>query len=234
MASISTEAASRPLTIGEAVEELRNEFDDISISKVRYLEDQGLISPKRTPGGYRLYHPQEMERLRTILHLQRDRFMPLAVIKGHLDTHSEPYHTTQELPALRHFKMRNETLFEAEEVQQKTGVSAGFLKELEEYGLVRSHFKKGGRYFEELDARIIASAAALANFGVGGRNLRLLKTSSEREASLIAQIFTPSLRAPLPDRREAALKDLEEMAKTIDRLGQLLLLRELRDFLHNS
>jgi DNA-binding transcriptional MerR regulator len=224
-AAAQTSTRDGLLHIGAVCNQLRDEFPDVSISKIRYLEDQGLIHPKRTRGGYRLFDDDAVERLRTILRLQRDEFLPLRVIR-------------QELASPEANKARRgrraaglagpEEELSAAELQERSGTTPQLVRELEDYGLLEPRGSGGDRRYSAGDAEIAAVCAQLASYGIGARNLRTFRTAADREASLLGQLVGPSLRTRNPDRREAALDDLRALAELAQELSQLLSWRALR------
>jgi len=225
--SAAAETSTRDglLHIGAVCNQLRDDFPDISISKIRYLEDQGLIHPKRTRGGYRLFDDDTVERLRTILRLQRDEFLPLRVIR-------------QELASPEANKARRrrraaglagpEEELNAAEIEERSGATPQLVRELEEYGLLEPRGTGGEKRYSAGDAEIAAVCAQLASYGIGPRNLRAFRTAADREASLLGQLVGPSLRTRNPERREAALDDLRALAELAQELSQLLSWRALR------
>jgi DNA-binding transcriptional MerR regulator len=231
----------KSLTIGAVCKALAQEFPDISISKIRYLEDQKLLTPRRTPGGYRLYTQGDVARLRTILRMQRDEFLPLRVIRQELaagrggaglDTPPAPGRVGREgARALRpSVSVRQATgaLYSIDDVLEDTKAEAKLVRELEEYGVVKGELRGGVRYFDETEREIIAAVAELARYGVGGRNLRVFRSSADREASLLQQILAPALRSRNPERRKEAVDALENLAAVATHLKHLLLIRDLR------
>ncbi|HZT17355.1 MAG TPA: MerR family transcriptional regulator, partial [Gaiellaceae bacterium] len=156
------ERRERPLRIGEVVRRLRDEFPDISISKVRYLEDEGLLMPRRTQGGYRLFSEADLERLRTILRLQRDEFLPLRVIKDELDAPGAKERTRRRPTSLG----ADEEAITFEEVCERGGVSPDFAKELEDFGLLAPHGSGADKRYPESDADIAATCAQLTRYGM--------------------------------------------------------------------
>src|SRR5215211_2476179 len=193
------QAAGKALTIGAVCKALSQEFPDISISKIRYLEDQKLLTPRRTPGGYRLYSSTDVSRLRTILRLQRDEFLPLRVIRQELAagrTTDEPVHdaapagpagTGDARPgaALRRltFSIRSGgALYSLEDVVEETGADPKLVSELEDYGIVKGEQRGSGgpqspKYYDETEREIVRAVTELARYGVAGRNLRVFRTS---------------------------------------------------------
>jgi DNA-binding transcriptional MerR regulator len=218
-------AEAKLRTIGAICEELRSEFPDISVSKIRYLEDQGLITPRRTRGGYRLFSPEDVERLVTILRLQRDEFLPLRVIREELDGPA----ASSERARRRNVGLRGtEDEIDASELCDRASVSPDFLRELEEYGVVVSRTEGGDRWYRESEADIAAASARLARFGIDARHLRTVLTAAGRQATLVEQLVAPGLRSRNPERRKGAFDDLEALSRVTQELSQLLFLRELR------
>jgi DNA-binding transcriptional MerR regulator len=223
----------KALTIGAVCELLTREFPDISISKIRYLEDQKLLSPRRTQGGYRLYSPGDLSRLQTILRLQRDEFLPLRVIRqelasGRADEPSPaPTETEQRARrlSLTQPSLPGQTL---DEVIEETGADARLVRELEEYGLVRGHGKASARSYDVIEREIVRAAGELTRYGVAARNLRVFRTSADREAALLEQILGPALRSRNRERRKEAVETLESLAAIVTHLKHLLLVQDLR------
>jgi DNA-binding transcriptional MerR regulator len=225
----------KSLTIGAVCKAIAQEFPDISISKIRYLEDQKLLTPRRTPGGYRLYTQGDVDRLRTILRMQRDEFLPLRVIRQELASgrsgDAGPVPGREGARAWRpSVSVREATgaLYSLEDVLEETKAEAKLVRELEEYGVVKGEMRGGVRYFDETEREIIAAVAELARYGVGGRNLRVFRSSADREASLLQQILAPALRSRNPERRKEAVDALENLAAVATHLKHLLLIRDLR------
>ena len=231
------ESASRPrkaLTIGAVCKILQGEFDDVSISKIRYLEDQKLLNPRRTSGGYRLYSQSDVERLRTILRLQRDEFLPLRVIRQELagggdlvlgDSERKPTNGAARRAILVDTSRAYLTL---EEVVEETGAREELIGELENFGIVQPEKREGKTVYDETDREIVRAANELSRVGVGARNLRVFRSSADREAQLLEALLGPSLRSRNPDRRKEALQSLESLAATVSHLKHLLLVRDLR------
>lgn len=227
-------AASGGRTIGSVCEMLSKEFPDLTISKIRYLEDRGLLTPRRTPGGYRVYGRSEVDRLRTILRLQRDEFLPLKVIRQELASGR----TVEPTPAPssgKNPKRRSATAVaktgvwsSLEDVVLETGVEASLISELQEYGVIKGESREGQLGFDDTEVEIIKAVGELARYGVAGRNLRVFRSSADREAALLQQILAPSLRSNNPERRAEAVEALENLASVTSYLGHLLLIRDLR------
>ena len=242
-APVPASGTGKSLTIGAVVKALVPEFPDISISKVRYLEDQKLLAPRRTPGGYRLYSAGDVSRLRTILRLQRDEFLPLRVIRqelagGRTESDLDAPGGAGPAPApgragaaMRRasFSLRDSgSLFSLDDVVEETGAAPQLVAELEEYGIIAGQARAGTRYYDETEREIIRSVTELARYGVAGRNLRVFRTSADRESQLLQQILAPALRSRNPERRKEAIEALENLAAVASHLKHLLLVRDLR------
>jgi DNA-binding transcriptional MerR regulator len=211
-------------TIGAVCDRLRDEFPDISISKIRYLEDQGLLHPKRTRGGYRLFAEEDVERLVTILRLQRDEFLPLRVIREELRA------PTADRVKRRAAGLRGqEEEIDMAELCDRAGISAEFARQLEEFSLLSPRIEAGGRLYSESDADIALACAKISRHGIDARHLRAFRTAAGRQSALLEQVVAPALRSRNAERRAAALDDLEALAAVAQELAQLLLMRDLRE-----
>jgi DNA-binding transcriptional MerR regulator len=235
-----TDAPRKAMTIGAVCKALEQEFPDISISKIRYLEDQKLVAPRRTPGGYRLYSAGDVQRLRTILRLQRDEFLPLRVIRqelasGRAGNDVAAPSAAPEGAAAARGKRRpsvtapsNGALYSLDDVIEETRADPRLVAELEEYGVIKGEIRAGTKYFDETEREIVRAVTELARYGVGGRNLRAFRTSADREAALLQQILAPALRSRNVKRRKEAIEALENLAAVTTHLKHLLLIRDLR------
>ncbi len=221
----------KALTIGAVTKILEREFDDISISKIRYLEDQKLLSPRRTPGGYRLYSQADVERLRAILRMQRDEFLPLRVIRQELAAGAERKETGGGAAGMRRaasVEASKGSSMTLQELVDQTGVSPEVIDDLQEWRIVQPRREEGVFYYDDTDREIVKACGELARFGVAGRNLRALRTSADREAALLEQVMGPALRSSNPSRRREAIENLETLAASTSNLTHMLLVRDLR------
>jgi len=219
---MATATKARLLTIGTVCRMLKDDFPDISISKIRYLEDQGLLAPRRTQGGYRLFSEDDVERLETILRLQRDEFLPLRVIRQELAS-----------PAGRDRKRRRaldaeDTELDLQELCERAGIDARLARELEDFGLLAPRTEAGEKRYVELDADIAVACGRLARYGIAPRHLRAFRTAADREAGLIEQVVGPALRSRNPERRRSGVEDVEALGTLAAELSQLLSWRALR------
>jgi DNA-binding transcriptional MerR regulator len=224
----------KAVTIGAVCKALRQEFPDISISKIRYLEDQKLLSPRRTQGGYRLYTASDVQRLRTILRLQRDEFLPLRVIRQELAAGRSERDVAASPPdgrSLRRAMVSTRdpgALYSLEDVCDETSAEPALVRELVDFGVIKGEMRGSTRYFEETEREIVRAVSELARYGVGGRNLRVFRSSADREAQLLQSILAPALRSRNPERRKEAIEALENLASVTTHLKHLLLIRDLR------
>jgi DNA-binding transcriptional MerR regulator len=236
-----TAPGSRPrqkkaITIGAVCKALELEFPDISISKIRYLEDQKLVTPRRTAGGYRLYTQDDVQRLRTILRLQRDEFLPLRVIRqelsgGRANREATPGNEQPAAANMRRTRVSTQdpgALYSIDDVVDEVGADKKLITELVEFGVIRGDVRNGTHYFDDTEREIIRAVSELARYGVGGRNLRVFRTSADREAQLLQSILAPALRSRNPERRKEAVEALENLASVTTHLKHLLLIRDLR------
>ena len=225
----------KAVTIGAVCKALHQEFPDISISKIRYLEDQKLLAPRRTQGGYRLYTQSDIARLRTILRLQRDEFLPLRVIRqelagGRAERDVTPPPSGDRMGVRRSAVAVRDpgALYSLEDVVEETGADPKLVRELVEFGVIKGEIRGGVRYYDETEREIVRAVSELARYGVGGRNLRVFRSSADREAQLLQSILAPALRSRNPQRRKEAVEALENLAAVATHLKHLLLIRDLR------
>jgi DNA-binding transcriptional MerR regulator len=226
----------KAVTIGAVCKALAQEFPDISISKIRYLEDQKLLSPRRTQGGYRLYTQSDVARLKTILRLQRDEFLPLRVIRqelagGRADREVAPPAGSNDRVGLRRSAVTvrdRGALYSLDDVVEDTGADPSLIRELVEFGVIKGENRGGTAYYDETEREIIRAVSELARYGVGGRNLRVFRSSADREAQLLQSILAPALRSRNQERRKEAIETLENLASVTTHLKHLLLIRDLR------
>jgi DNA-binding transcriptional MerR regulator len=211
---VQPSAASRArMNIGEVLELLRGDHPNISIPKIRFLEDKGLIKPERTPSGYRKFSHGDVERLRYILRMQRDHYMPLKVIGEHLDAIDRglepppiqdvvPTVPTVKLgqdglPGADSFLARSDVRLSRKELLKIAEIDESTLEQLEQHGLIKA--RPGTGHYDS-DALLVArTAAELAEFGLEPRHLRAFKAAADREVGLVEQVT-----APLRNGRDAS------------------------------
>jgi len=236
-------AASRArMSIGEVLGQLRADFPEVSISKIRFLEAEGLIEPERTPSGYRKFSHRDVERLRYVLTSQREHYLPLKVIKEHLDAidrgleppevnggpqvprvvlagdgHPAPDSFGTDPGELR---LSRAELLKAAEIEE------GLLAQLETFGLVRA--RQGSSHYDG-DALVVAKTAGeLAAFGLEPRHLRAFKTAADREVGLVEQVVSPMQRQRDAGAKARAEDTIKQMAALSVRLHATLVRSGLR------
>ena len=214
------------LSIGEVLGKLRGDFPDITISKIRFLESEGLNEPQRTPSGYRKFTASDLDRLRYVLLLQRDQYLPLRVIKENLealDRGLEPAANggvASPRPALasvdgdsspESFVHTSDMRLSREELLKASGLTDTQLVDLESYGFVALR----GRHYDSDALSVAKSVAEMAGFGIETRHLRSFKSAADREIGLIEQVITPIIRQESADSKARA----EEVQKQIASLS---------------
>lgn len=212
------------MSIGAVLGLLKQEFPAVSISKVRFLEDQGLVCPQRTPSGYRRFSQADVERLRFALAAQRDSFMPLRVIKDRLDELDAGI--AQSPPAARVVAEDGESVaartparLRTSELAELTGTSTEVVAALTAAGLIAQD--AGGRY-EAGAVRIVGLASALGEHGIDPRHLRTLRSAADRQVDLVAQVTAPVRAHGSPGARERARSMAQEVSQLCGELHTAL------------
>lgn len=238
------------LTIGDVLATLKVEFPDLTISKIRFLEDQGLVRPERTPSGYRKFSAADVSRLKYVLAQQKDHYLPLRVIKEQLDAidrglvpaagpggaprvpHVAIAAIEDNAPTAEHFRLAPAALrLSQEELLNAAGLRKEQLAELEQFGLIAP--KPGGHYDD--DALAVAKIVAdLARFGLEGRHLRAFRTAAEREVGLFSQVVGPVSRQRGAEARARAEETVRELAAASVRLHAALVQIGLREVIGGS
>ena len=219
------------LTIGEVLNQVRSEFDDISISKIRFLESEGLIVPSRTKSGYRKFSSADVDKLRYILRMQRDHYLPLKVIKEHIEAidrglkpeidEIEKPKVPSALVDLNQLGIKKSNIrVTREELIANTSITDQDLKESEDYGLIKVLADK--RHYDDIAVKTARVIAALSGFGLEPRHLKFLKSGSDRESSLIKQVASPMSRSKRPDAGEQALEMMREISNLTNQLHFIL------------
>jgi DNA-binding transcriptional MerR regulator len=219
------------LTIGEVLNQVRSEFDDISISKIRFLEAEGLIVPSRTKSGYRKFSNADVDKLRYILRMQRDHYLPLKVIKEHIEAidrglkpeidEIEKPKVPSALVDLNQLGIKKSYIrVTREELIANTSITDQDLKESEDYGLIKVLADK--RHYDDIAVKTARVIAALSGFGLEPRHLKFLKSGSDRESSLIKQVASPMSRSKRPDAGEQALEMMREISNLTNQLHFIL------------
>ncbi|OOC04818.1 transcriptional regulator FtsR [Amycolatopsis azurea] len=232
------------LSIGAVLAQLRGEFPDVTISKIRFLEAEGLVQPGRTPSGYRQFAPADVERLRFVLSAQRDHYLPLKVIKEQLDAADQGAAPSVALPkpprklvsldapgengglpSPGDFENDREIRLTEEDLLRQAGIDAATLAELRQYGLVRP----GAAGFFDPDAVLVAKTVkAMTEFGIEPRHLRAFRAAADREVGLVEQIVTPVYRHRDEDARARGDEVVRELAALTVALHTLLVKAGIR------
>jgi len=225
------------LTIGEVLAVLRDDFPDVTISKIRYLESEDLVHPQRTPSGYRKFSRADVSRLRYVLAAQRDHYLPLRVIKEHLEAldRGEPVPGTAggpgsvpPPPAVDGDSGGGVPPLTPEQFARAAGLEPDQLADCVQFGLLAT--AAAGRHPAE-DLPVARAAAGLARHGIEPRHLRVYRSGVEREAGLVEQLVAPVLRARSEEARTRATEKLRELATLSAQLHTALLEARLRDLL---
>jgi len=229
-------ASREYMTIGEVAQRLSVEYPDLTVSKLRYLEDEGLVAPARTPSGYRKYSRDDVARVQTILTLQRDQFLPLQVIKERLQGTGDqlPLDDVSSVePAEVHPTMSGR--LPMRDAVAETGIAEHFIKELADYRVIQIEIERIGPTVDRRDLEIIRTAAELKQLGLEPRHLRMYVTFSTKEADLFSQILGPTFRHKTPESKELLSQRLDLIGGQLERLRTRLFTHivrdELKDFL---
>ena len=229
------------LSIGEVLGELRPDFPDVTISKIRFLESEGLVEPERTSSGYRKFSRADVGRLRYVLTAQRERYWPLKVIKDHLnaiDDGREPETAANDQrmpivvltdghPSPEMFRADSaDVRFTRRQLIEAAGIDDALLTQIEGFGLVSTH--SGARYYDA-DALLVAKTVGeMATYGVEPRHLRSFKAAADREVGLFEQVVTPLLRQRGGEAKARAEEVVQELAAASVRLHAMLVKIGLR------
>ena len=220
------------MSIGEVLAQLRPDFPDTTISKLRFLEAEGLVEPRRTASGYRKYTWADVARLRYVLTAQRDQYLPLRVIRQQLAAGTPPpvaHRRPILVPAIpvhaAPTEGQSEVRLSASDLVERAGATEALLRDLEQHGLVSA--RTGGWY--DVDAlAVVTVAAQLAGYGLEARHLRAYRAAADREVGLFAQLVAPLLRGSDPSARARAEETVRELAGLTQRLHAALVRVGLR------
>lgn len=200
-------SSGKLFTIGQVLGVLNPDFPDLSPSKLRFLEEQGLIEPQRTPAGYRKFSEQDVQRTRVILELQRDQYLPLRVIRDYLEQLDQG--KTPNLPQVQSsvskLQPKNPLKLTKVALMSETGISAGLLQEAQTLSLIAKE------PFEATDLEIARAIVHLQRFGISPRHLRGLKASAEREVGIIEGVVAPVLSKNEPASKSRAAHYAQEI-----------------------
>ncbi len=241
--SSAAPSSGRPrYNIGQVLDQLRPDFPGVTIPKIRFLEDKGLIKPERTPAGYRKFSTDDVERLRYVLRMQRDHYLPLKVIGEHLDAidrglEPPPIESVvptvptvalaaDGLPSAASFRARSDVRLSRRELLKIAEITPDLLDQLEQYALV---VPRPGTGHYDADSLVIATTAReLADFGFEPRHLRAFKTAADREVGLVEQVVAPLQRGRDSSAQARADDAVTEIAALSVRLHATLVKSGLR------
>ncbi|HZD59793.1 MAG TPA: MerR family transcriptional regulator [Anaerolineae bacterium] len=224
------------MTIGEVVKQLKPRFPDLSISKVRYYEEENLINPERTQGGYRKFSEEDVRRLELALSLQRDKYMPLNVIRKNLalmDMGQAPPEIKQMTSGNDQSSLDpgdNEPVL-AEQAINNIGISPEMAKMLESFGIIRPFKTVEGKCYGPVDVQLMTIARDMAKYGIEPRHLRMYSSLAEKEFTLFQQILYPVLRQKGEDRDLRVREMLEKLSEFSNQIKALLLKKQLQDYM---
>jgi DNA-binding transcriptional MerR regulator len=223
----------RTLSIGKVLEALRGEFPDVTVSKIRFLESEGLITPQRTASGYRRFTSDDVQRLRYILLTQRDNYLPLKVIREQLDAMDSGSVTAlltaaeaEPIVSPESFRAPAATRLTDTDVAEQAGASVDDVLVLLDAGLIRPD---AAGFFTADDVRIVTTAQALKGFGFDERHLRSLRNTASRQADLIGQVAGPVARSNGDTARQRAQEMGQQMSALVVSLHASLVKNALRD-----
>ncbi|MGH2783747.1 MAG: transcriptional regulator FtsR [Actinomycetota bacterium] len=244
------------MSIGEVLGGLKGDFPDITISKIRFLESEGLIDPERTPSGYRKFYQKDLDRLRFILSLQRDSYLPLKVIRERLAAYdaglvtpgnggapdpgaaaravsSEPSATPR--PEVEHEEDLAEPAtalhLSESDLAAATGLDLSQVQSLQSFGVICRHSMNGGSFYDQDDLIVGRIARDFLQFGVEARHLKMFRQFAEREADLFEQVVKPAFRNRSPETRKQATQSLSELTRLSKKLRHAFLRQNLRSYL---
>lgn len=244
------------MSIGEVLSALQPDFPDVTVSKIRFLESEGLVDPERTASGYRKFYQQDLDRLKFILTLQRDSYLPLKVIRerlaqydaglvgspaevgngaakeqgGRVDDTAKPPRPEVEV---------DEDLAEPatalhlseNDLAAAAGLDPSQVSMLREFGVICTHRMNGDSYFDQDDLIVGRIARDFFRYGVEPRHLKMFRQFAEREAALFEQIVLPALRNRSPETRKQATQSLSDLARLSKKLRHAFLRQNLRSYL---
>lgn len=224
---------SKMLSIGQAVGQLKPAFPDLSISKVRFLEDEGLLRPRRTKGGYRLFSEEDISRLTEILRLQSDQFLPLAVIKERMSgwRFGDNLVTEREGAIEEELDAAGADLkpLTLDELAARTAIALETVRALESFGLVKLIDYNDQPAISPDDLEILTVFADLKKFGIEARHLRMYENLAQKESLLFQQILTPQIKHKSQKLRQKSLADLKELVALTERIRRAMLRKTLAE-----
>jgi len=226
------------MSIGDLLKSLKSEFPELTISKIRFLESEGLINPERTPSGYRKFSQADAQRLRLILKLQKEKYLPLKVIREKINElesgkvragdlvsgGADSVHMEEELSSYE------ESTLLRENVPQVLDIDLDFAKLLEDYGIICAHDGEDGPYYEKEDIKILRIAREFSRYGLEPRHMRMYENLTDREVMVFEQIILPALKSKDPEAKRRALENLRQLVSLSRELKDLLLKNRVKQY----
>ena len=230
------------MSIGDLLKSLKDEFPDLTISKVRFLESEGLIEPERTPSGYRKFSQADAQRLRFILKLQREKYLPLKVIREKIDElESGKTRAGNLVPGMlgslevgEDLAAYDDSILLRDGVKQALDIDQSFVTTLEEFGLICAHDGDDGPFYDKEDVKILRIAREFSRYGLEPRHMRMYENLTDREAMAFEQIITPALKSKDPEARRKALDNLLQLVNLSRELKDLLLKNRVKQYFERS
>jgi DNA-binding transcriptional MerR regulator len=230
------------MSIGDLLKSLKDEFPDLTISKIRFLESEGLIEPERTPSGYRKFSQADAQRLRFILKLQREKYLPLKVIREKIDElESGKARAGDLVPGMMgSFEVEEDLIayddatLLREQAPQALDIEPSFLATLEEFGLICAHDGDDGPYYDKEDVKILRIAREFSRYGFEPRHMRMYENLTDREALTFEQIIMPALKSKDPEAKRRALDNLLQLVNLSRELKDLLLKNRVKEYFLKS
>lgn len=233
------------MSIGEVLSALRDEFPDVSVSKIRFLESEGLVTPARSASGYRRFSESDIGRLRAILQVQRDSFMPLKIIRRrleHADAKGEDPASLLNAPLTEDVEPETtgpqdfrtpivRASYTESDLAHQTGLTTAQVEQLRDLGILCVHEIDGQTVFDHEDALIGETAKTLLTLGLDGRQLRVLRRIADQEADILEQFSVAALKNPNPEARTAALERLAALSSGTGAFRESILQARLRALL---
>ncbi|ARU46115.1 MerR family transcriptional regulator [Corynebacterium silvaticum] len=224
---------NKTMSIGVVLDKLTAEFPDVTVSKIRFLEAEGLIAPKRTASGYRRFTHDDVERLRYILVTQRDNYLPLKVIREQLEAMDSGAVTpisrggdAKPIVSPENFRAPVATRLSDHDVVERSGAELSLLQELSSAGIIRPD---NSGFFTADDVQIVAIASQLKEFGFDVRHLKSLKNTASRQADFITRAATPTARSKSDGAKQRAEEMSQQMSALVVSLNATLVKTMVRN-----
>ncbi|MEW5705962.1 MAG: MerR family transcriptional regulator [Actinomycetota bacterium] len=220
-------------TIGEVVEQLKPRYPNLSISKVRYYEEEKIIKPERTPGGYRKFKKEDIQRLELALRLQKEKYLPLEVIRRNLDMMDMGQIPPEVKQISKNDEQENlapdEGPIPVEKAINSIGISVDVARMLESFGIIQTIRTNEGKCYGPIDIKLMVIARDLGKYGIEARHLRMYASLAEKEAVLFQQILNPIIRQRSDDREQRINEVLDDLCELSEQMKSLLLKKKIKE-----